>query len=55
MIHTLKLVKDTIKTDQRGVTAVEYALVAGALVAGIALAIGALTGTLQTFFTNLTL
>jgi Flp pilus assembly pilin Flp len=36
------------------VTAVEYALVAGALVAGIALAIGALTTKLSTYLSGLT-
>jgi Flp pilus assembly pilin Flp len=55
LIGSVKLAAVVLKSDERGVTAVEYALVAGALVAGIALAIGALTGSLKTFFTGLTL
>jgi Flp pilus assembly pilin Flp len=53
--ETLKLMTAILKSDKRGVTAVEYALVAGALVLGIATAFTALSTTLQNFFTNLVL
>jgi Flp pilus assembly pilin Flp len=49
MIEMMKTALVIVKGDKRGVTAVEYALVAGALVAGIALAIGALTSNLKTY------
>jgi Flp pilus assembly pilin Flp len=41
--------------DRRGVTAVEYAVIAGVVVVGIASAFTALGGKLTTFFNGLTL
>jgi Flp pilus assembly pilin Flp len=53
LIHSVKLASVVLKRDRSGVTAVEYALIAGALVAGIALAFSALTGTLKTYLGGL--
>lgn len=39
--------------DEEGVTALEYAILAALLVAGLALAFGALTGGLNTFFAGI--
>jgi Flp pilus assembly pilin Flp len=55
LISSVKLAAVVLKSDQRGVTAVEYALVAGALVLGVGAAITVLTGSLKNFFTGLTL
>jgi pilus assembly protein Flp/PilA len=41
--------------DRKGVTAVEYAVIAGVIVVAIATAFTTLGGTLTTFFTNLSL
>ena len=53
MIEQFKFAMMVLTGDRRGVTAVEYALVAGALVAGVAVAFTALTGNLQTFLSGL--
>ncbi len=55
LIPSIKLAAVVLKRDQSGVTAVEYALIAGALVLGIAVAFEALTGKLQTYFSSLSL
>jgi len=49
VIDTLKILAAVLKNDRRGVTAVEYALVAGALVLGIGVAFEGLTGNLKTY------
>jgi Flp pilus assembly pilin Flp len=53
MIEYAKSAAIVLNGDRRGVTAVEYALIAGVLVAGIALAFGALTGNLKTFLSGI--
>ncbi len=53
MIDTLKILASALKNDRRGVTAVEYALVAGALVGGIAIAFAGLTTNLKTYLSSL--
>jgi Flp pilus assembly pilin Flp len=55
VLESLTLVKDILKTDQRGVTAVEYALVAGALVLGVGAAFLVLTNSLSSFMSALAL
>lgn len=54
MIDTIKSCL-TILKDRRGVTAVEYAVIAGVLVTAIAAAFTALGSSIQTFFTGLKL
>ncbi|MDH1335733.1 Flp family type IVb pilin [Comamonas thiooxydans] len=39
--------------DEEGATAIEYALIAGLMAVGLVAALGALTGGLATFFTDL--
>ena len=39
-------------SDQRGATAIEYALIAGSIAVGVAAAIGAVGTHLNTLFTN---
>ncbi len=39
--------------DERGVTAIEYGLIAGVLALGIMTAVGTLTTSLSTVFTNI--
>jgi Flp pilus assembly pilin Flp len=53
-VEYCRLLRGVLQSDRRGVTAVEYALVAGALVAGIAVAFTALTGNLKTYLGGLT-
>ncbi len=53
MLEHVKFAVMVLKSDRRGVTAVEYALVAGALVAGVAVAFTALTGNLKTYLGGL--
>jgi Flp pilus assembly pilin Flp len=47
IVESCRFALAVVRGDRRGVTAVEYALIAGALVAGIAAAIGALTTNLK--------
>ena len=54
MSETIKFALLVLK-DRRGVTAVEYAVIAGVLVASIGAAFTALGTTLKTFFTGLVL
>jgi Flp pilus assembly pilin Flp len=54
MIESFKLATAILRGDRRGVTAVEYALVAGALVAGLSVAFGTLTTKLSTYLGSLT-
>ncbi len=53
MLDTLKLAASLLRRDRRGVTAVEYAVVAGAIVAGVGAAFVALSGSLTTFLSDL--
>ena len=53
MLQTLKSNLALLK-DRRGVTAVEYAVIAGCIVLGIATAFTALGTKISTFFTGLT-
>ena len=54
MIDTIKFCT-TILKDRRGVTAVEYAVIAGVMVTAVAAAFNAFGTTLKTFLTGLTL
>ncbi len=54
MIDSIKILASVLKNDRRGVTAVEYALVAGALVLGIGAAFAGLTTSLKTYLSGLT-
>ena len=51
MFESLKLCWTILRADKRGVTAVEYAVIAGVLVAAIGTAFTTLGTTLTTFFT----
>ncbi|CAN7382145.1 Flp family type IVb pilin [Caballeronia sp. dw_19] len=46
------LIKHFVK-DERGVTAIEYALIAGLIAAALAVSIGDVVTKLQTVFTNI--
>ena len=52
MMTALKIVKSVI-ADRRGVTAMEYGLIAGVLAVGLAAAFGALSGRLTNAFNAL--
>ena len=52
MMHILKIAKNVV-ADRRGVTAMEYGLIAGVLAVGLAAAFGALTGRLTNAFNAL--
>ena len=52
MMHILKIAKNVV-ADRRGVTAMEYGLIAGVLAVGLASAFGALTGRLTNAFNAL--
>ena len=54
MLQKLKSVA-ALFTDRSGVTAVEYAVIAGVVVVSVAAAFNALGSTLKTFFTGLSL
>ena len=54
MFETLKTCWVLVRADKRGVTAVEYAVIAGVLVAAIGTAFTTLGATLKTFFTGFT-
>jgi pilus assembly protein Flp/PilA len=53
MLDIVKTSLIALKSDKRGVTAVEYAIIAGVLVASIATAFTSLGSTIQTFFSGL--
>lgn len=53
-MHNLRTALLALRVDERAVTAVEYAVIAGVLVAAIGAAFTTLGSTLQTFFTNFT-
>jgi Flp pilus assembly pilin Flp len=44
-----------LRADERGVTSVEYAVIAGLIIAGVTTAFTAFTGQLNTFLAGLTL
>jgi len=50
MLETFKTCWILLRADKRGVTAVEYAVIAGVLVAAIGTAFTTLGDTLKTFF-----
>ncbi|HUB14310.1 MAG TPA: Flp family type IVb pilin [Acetobacteraceae bacterium] len=54
MFETLKTCWIVLRADNRGVTAVEYAVIAGVLVAAIGTAFTTLGTTLKTFFAGFT-
>jgi Flp pilus assembly pilin Flp len=54
MFDALKNCWHLLRADKRGVTAVEYAVIAGTLVAGIGAAFVALGTNLTTWFTGFT-
>lgn len=53
-MHNLRTVLLALRVDERAVTAVEYAVIAGVLVAAIGAAFTTLGTTLQTFFSSFT-
>jgi Flp pilus assembly pilin Flp len=54
MVDVFKRAAKTMLGDQRGVTAVEYALIAGALVVGLSYAFSSLTSKLSAYLGSLT-
>ncbi|HVC61986.1 MAG TPA: Flp family type IVb pilin [Acetobacteraceae bacterium] len=54
MFDILKIYWTLLRTDRRGVTAVEYAVIAGVMVAAIGVAFGSLGTTLKAYFAALT-
>ena len=50
IVESCRFALAVVRGDVRGVTAVEYALIAGALVLGIAGAFSVLTGKLSNYF-----
>lgn len=54
MFETVKTCWLILRTNRRGVTAVEYAVIAGVLVAAIGTAFTTLGTTLKTFFSGFT-
>ena len=54
LFDVIALIK-TLKDDRRGVTSVEYAVIAGVICLSLATAFTALVGKLNTFFNGLTL
>jgi len=55
MLQKLKKSAASLLTDRSGVTAVEYAVIAGVVVVSVAAAFNALGTTLKAFFTGLSL
>jgi len=53
MMTIIETARVLLAQDKKGVTAIEYALIAGVLVAGIGVAFTALTGSLNTFFSGI--
>ena len=53
MIECIRIVK-LLKSDRRGVTAVEYAVLAGALSVGLLAAFNAFSTKIQTFLAGIT-
>ena len=54
MLESLKTCWILLRADKRGITAVEYAVIAGVLVAAIGTAFTTLGTTLKTFFAGFT-
>jgi Flp pilus assembly pilin Flp len=54
MLEILKIYWTLLRTDRRGVTAVEYAVIAGVLVTAVATAFTTLGTRLESFFNGLT-
>jgi pilus assembly protein Flp/PilA len=52
MLDIVKTTLIALKSDKRGVTAVEYAIIAGVLVAAIGTAFTSLSTTLSTYFST---
>lgn len=54
MLETIKTVAVALKSDKRGVTALEYGLIAGVLAVGLVAGFGVLSTKLSAAFTAMT-